>query len=86
VDGDAPGARLEKAGDQAQHRRLAGATRAEDGEELAAFDGEAGIVDGRHGAEALGDAVEADHRRLAGHTGSSKRPGLTTAATCQNAG
>ena len=59
--------RLLEAGDDAQHRRLAAAARAENGEEAAGLDDEVDRVDRRAGraAEALRDAVRARRRDAA---------------------
>ena len=74
VEQHAPGVELLEAEDRAQRRRLARARRPEDGEELAVGDVERDVVHGRHAAEALADALEADpcHQRTANPVASSK--------------
>jgi hypothetical protein len=62
-----------EAGDEAQGRRLAGARRAEQGEELPAPDVEVDAVDGRGGAEALDEAAQPHVGHLAGV---DRRPGV----------
>ena len=59
----APAGRGLEAGDHAQGRGLAAARRAEQREELARGDREAGVVDRHEVAEALGDVVDLDDRR-----------------------
>jgi len=52
------------AGDHRHRRRLAGAVRAEQSDELAALDGERHIVDGDQRAEALPQAPDLQHREV----------------------
>src|SRR5439155_13194801 len=49
------------AGEDAHGGRLAGAVGAEKAHDLAAADLEADAVDGQHGAEVLGEVLDADH-------------------------
>ncbi len=56
--GDAARIRRKDAGDQIEQRRLAGAVRADDGEDRARLDIERNIVDRDKTAEALGHALE----------------------------
>ena len=68
LDRDAAGVGLLQGGDQAQHRALAAAARAEDGDELAVADLERHVVQ-RHqrsapaGRESLAGVTELDRRR-----------------------
>ena len=64
VDDDVPLIRLLEPHDQAQRRGLAGAGRTEHTEELAVADVEAQLVYRRDVAEALGDFVEYNVRRM----------------------
>ncbi len=69
VDQDAAGVRVLETGDQLQRRRLAGAARAEDREELAAADGEVRQLQGRRGGARIGlrDVLELDDPIAGGH-------------------
>ena len=60
VDPDRPVVRRLEPGDQVEHRRLAAARRAEEGQELAGLDLEREAVDGRDRAEPLGETDEAE--------------------------
>ena len=76
---DMAGGRLLEAGDQAQARRLAGARRAEHGEELARPDVEVDRVDGLHRAEMARDLSEGDggghvNELLAGEVSAAPHP------------
>ena len=73
----APLVRRLEAGEQAQQRGLAAAGRPQEREELARIDLEGQVIDGREGAEPLGDALERDERRHSGKLiprGESRRP------------
>ena len=59
-DGFALGGRHE-AGEDAHRRRLAGAVRAEEAEDLAALDAEADVVDRRDAAVAFREVLDLDH-------------------------
>ena len=59
-----PLGRRHVAGQDAHRRRLAGAVRAEEAEDLAALDAEADIVDGRDAAVALGEVLNLNHELL----------------------
>ena len=63
LEAQGPGRRGLEAGDHAQGRGLAAARGAEEREELARGDREAGVVDRHELAEALGDVVDLDDRR-----------------------
>ena len=58
-----PGARSREAEQQLDGRRLAGAVRAEQTDQLAASDGQAEAVEGGRPPVRLGDAVEVDRGR-----------------------
>ena len=59
-DADRPAVGLAQAGDRLDGRRLAGAVRAEDAEDLALLDGERHAVDGRVRAVVLGELGDFD--------------------------
>jgi hypothetical protein len=61
--------RLLEARDHAERRRLAAAGRTEQRIELATFDREVHVIDGRHRVEPLGDALDQDVGRI----GSARR-------------
>jgi hypothetical protein len=63
VEADRAGVGLLEARDQAEHRGLPAAARAEDGEQLSALDREARVTHGVDRAEALGDPLQLDHGR-----------------------
>ena len=62
-DADRPGGRLELLDQQAHDRRLARARRADEEDELAAPDGERGVVETHPVVVALADAAKLDDRR-----------------------
>ena len=53
---------VDETDEHAQRRRLAGAVRAEQAADLARADGEVEVVDGEHGAVALGEVADLDRR------------------------
>src|SRR3546814_10894557 len=67
LEGDAARPRLVEAIDAVEHRRLAGAVRADDREDIALADLEADVVDRGDAAEAEPDVLKRE-RRLAGGT------------------
>ena len=72
VDHDAPGARLEQPEQDADQRRLAGAVRAEDGEELAVLELEAEPFEERALAEAEREVVDRDDAHRASAAASAR--------------
>jgi DtxR family transcriptional regulator, Mn-dependent transcriptional regulator len=61
VEDDAPTVRTLETGDEPQRRRLAATARPEQRKDLALVDREFDAVDGAHGTEVLGEAVELDN-------------------------
>src|SRR5262249_57672506 len=61
VDQDATFLRGVEAGDHVEERRLAGAVRADDPDDLGRRHGYADLLDGREAAESLGDRVKLQH-------------------------
>ena len=51
-----------EAGEDPHGRRLAGAVRAEEADDLALLHGERHVLDGRNGSVVLGEAIDLDHR------------------------
>src|SRR5262249_48783933 len=65
VEADAPARRRVDAADAVEDAGLAGAVRADDGEELMRFDIEAHAGEGRHAAEAQAQVIEGEERHQA---------------------
>ena len=74
LEDDPPFGRRVSAGDAVQHRRLAGAVRADDREQLAAVHAEADVVQRAHTAKAQGHVPDLEQRDLARHVSSPSEP------------
>src|SRR3546814_14500828 len=74
LEGDAARPRLVEAIDAVEHRRLAGAVRADDREDLALADLEADVVDRGDAAEAEPDVLKRQHRLAGGTAPGRLRP------------
>src|SRR3546814_14283839 len=74
LEGDAARPRLVEAIDAVEHRRLAGAVRADDREDLALADLEADVVDRGDAAEAEPDVLKRQHRLAGGTAPARLRP------------
>src|ERR1051325_4760972 len=77
VDAGVAGGGDEEAAEDADERRLAGAVRAEEAEDLAARDLQRDVVEGADGAEVLGDVLDVDADVVVGDGAPLIRPSAT---------
>ena len=80
-----PGGRALEAGDDAQQRRLATPRRAEHRHELALPERQADVVERDHRAEAVGDLLDGDGRRLLAHSGTTSATSSSPLAALRRA-